>query len=392
MAVTSVHGGVLAAAAVLLVRTSSVHAQCVSNVDCLLLGSCEQGVCNCRQGFTGHECGQLDLAPAPPHLGYRNLTASTWGGLPVKVQGKWHMYVSMMVGDCPLGTFNNNSEVVHLVSSSPTDWKGPYRYADTVVGPFAHNAAPRVLADGSVAVWYIGYDGVVNTIACPKGVPPPNDVWPDWSGKQMAVARSPPGAPSGPWNVTWLFKKAKLPQDWWHWDCSSTNPSALVAADGTVQMLERLGFATAPSVDGPYAHASVALNLGNASVEDPFYWRSADGSHHLIAHSGVVCHEYTGGSNWCGVIASSADGANWRLATTAAYGPNVTLTNGTTLKLFARQRPQLLFDPTPAGAGVGGSKGQGEPTLLALVNGAELEEGTRSLMQGSSFTLIQPVD
>ena len=71
----------------------------------------------------------------------------------------------------------------------------------------------------------------------PKGVPPPNDVWPDWSGKQMAVARSPPGAPSGPWNVSWLFKKAELPQDWWHWDCSSTNPSALVAADGTVQML-----------------------------------------------------------------------------------------------------------------------------------------------------------
>jgi len=71
-------------------------AACASDMDCLLLGTCDGGVCRCRQGFRGPECGQLDLGPAPAHLGYRNATASTWGGLPVRVGGAWHMCVSML--------------------------------------------------------------------------------------------------------------------------------------------------------------------------------------------------------------------------------------------------------------------------------------------------------
>lgn len=125
--------------------------------------------------------------------------------------------------------------------------------------------------------------------------------------------------------------------------------------------------ATAPTVSGPYTRATAAIYLGNASVEDPFYWRGASGSHHLIAHSGTVCHEFKGGGNWCGVIGSSTDGVTWRLAKERAYGPNVTLTNGTTVQLFARQRPQLLFEPARAVVGA-------EPDVLALVNGAELVE------------------
>lgn len=46
------------------------------------------------------------------------------------------MYVSMIRGDCPLGTFNNNSEIAHLVSVG-NDWKGPYAFADMVVSAFA---------------------------------------------------------------------------------------------------------------------------------------------------------------------------------------------------------------------------------------------------------------
>jgi hypothetical protein len=405
---------------------------CQTDDDCLLLGSCDAGACKCRQGFTGPECGQLDLAAAPATLGYRNLSASTWGGLPLNVRGKWHMYVSMMAGDCPLGTFNNNSFIAHLAGDS---WGGPYQFVSTVTGPFAHNAAPRLLPDGSVAVWYIGYDGVVDPISCPKGVPPENFVWPDWTGKQIAMARSPPGKPDGPWTIQWLFDLPKLPQDWWHWDCGATNPSAVISADGSVQMLyrgtmcthcdgcphpknasERLGIATAPSVEGPYTRAATYLNLGNKnSVEDPYYWRGTSGSHHLIAHSGTVCKdEFPGGGNWCGVIASSSDGVSWRLARERAYGPNVTLENGTVLQLFARQRPQLLFDtPPPPGASGGASGGTSggasggasgsasggasggasEPRLLALVNGAELAEGGSGggLMARTSFTLIQPV-
>ena len=332
------------------------------------------------------------------------------------------MYVSMMANGCPLGTFNNNSEVAHLVSSG--DWRGPYSYSDTVVPSFAHNAAPHRLPDGSLGVWFIGYDGAVAPVQCPNGVPPKDDVWPDWTGKQMALVRSPSGDPEGPWTPPlWLFPKAPLPAGWSQWDCASTNPSAVVsAADGSVRMMyrgtecthcdgcghpagarENLGIATAPAVTGPYARAATFIDLHNASVEDPFYWRGASGSHHLIAHSSTVCSGSAGGRNWCGVIASSADGVTWRLARDAAYGPNVTLANGTTIELYARQRPQLLFAPTAAAPAPaprdGGSAAktsaavQAEPALVGLVNGAMLlSDGTGGLMQRlHSFTLLQPV-
>ena len=383
----------------------SVARACQTSEDCLLLGSCQAGVCRCRQGFTGPECGQLDLAPASTSLGYRNDTASTWGGLPISVGGRWHMYVSMIKGQCPLGTFNNNSFIAHLSSTAGADWQGPYEYAGTVVEAFAHNAAPRVLPDGSVAVWFIGYDGEIETIRCPGGKPPPNDVWPDWTGKQIAMAHAPAGHPGGPWKIEWLFKQPQLPNNWWQWDCSATNPSATVADDGSVRMMyrgtmcthcsgcpsqpgntsERLGIATAPTIKGPYTRPSTALNLGNQSIEDPYYWRGAEGTHHLIGHSGTACRHFSGGSNWCGVVASSSDGERWKLASAPAYGPNVTVANGTVLKLFARQRPQLLFDPS-------GSKGKTPRKLLAVVNGAQtLLGGTGGLMQRDSFTLIQPV-
>jgi hypothetical protein len=71
---TMPHGITFIAAIILMVSTSLA---CQTNEDCLLLGTCEQGQCQCRQGFTGPECGQIDLDPAPTHLGYRNRTASS---------------------------------------------------------------------------------------------------------------------------------------------------------------------------------------------------------------------------------------------------------------------------------------------------------------------------
>ena len=101
------------------------------------------------------------------------------------------------------------------------------------------------------------------------------------------------------------------------------------------------------------------------------------------------------------MIASSSDGLVWQLASAPAYGPNITLANGTVVQLFARQRPQLLFEygsaaaratePRRLGGDEGSTTTSAAPRLLAVVNGAELARGTTSLMQGASFTLIQPV-
>eukprot|EP00039_Didymoeca_costata_P003217 m.66116 g.66116 ORF g.66116 m.66116 type:complete len:400 (-) comp11783_c0_seq2:3682-4881(-) len=386
------------------VRTSL--GACQSDADCLWLGVCDMSSreCHCRQGFTGPECGQLDVAPAPNHLGYYNSSTSTWGGLPVFAKdGLWHMYVAMMVGECPLGTFNNNSAVAHLVSTT-SSFQGPYKYVNMVTPPFAHNPTSRVLPDGTIAIWYIAYDGDVKTISCPNGTPPQAPIWPNFNGKQIALAHSRSGDPNGPWIKTYLFSKTEVPQNWWHWDCDATNPAPLLLADGSVKMMyrgtmcthcdgcppkpgnasERLGIATAMSVDGPYHRPANAINLGmGVSVEDPYFWQGdSPGVYHLIAHSGTVCKAHRG-SSWCGVIASSSDnGTSWKLAKDAAYTPNVTLVNGTTVVLSARQRPQLIFDPDSSKI---------PKKLLALVNGAELS-GTGSFMQAKSFTLIQPVN
>ena len=102
------------------------------------------------------------------------------------------------------------------------------------------------------------------------------------------------------------------------------------------------------------------------------------------------------------MIASSPDGQAWRLAQDPAYGPTITLVNGSVIELFARQRPQLLFEKEAGNdvtvkhnkgrvGGGGGEDNDETKRLLAVVNGAELAQGTTSLMQGSSFTLIHPI-
>lgn len=56
---------------------------CSTAEDCSLLGRCNNGVCECKKGWTGRVCSKGDFAPLDVTLGYHNATQASWGGRPV---------------------------------------------------------------------------------------------------------------------------------------------------------------------------------------------------------------------------------------------------------------------------------------------------------------------
>ncbi len=53
-------------------------AACGTDEDCGLLGDCVAGNCVCDDGWVGPTCASLDLQPAPPNSGLRQLNSSNW--------------------------------------------------------------------------------------------------------------------------------------------------------------------------------------------------------------------------------------------------------------------------------------------------------------------------
>lgn len=110
-------------------------------------GSCE---CECVPEWTGDDCGQLNLLPAPPRGlgGFDEAGNSSWGGSIIQDpddSGLWHMFLSRMAGHCGLNSWKSNSELVRATATSPL---GPFVYAETVLPYFAHGPTVRKLPDG----------------------------------------------------------------------------------------------------------------------------------------------------------------------------------------------------------------------------------------------------
>lgn len=100
----------------------------------------------CDQGFTGANCGILDLMPTSPHSGFRNDTLSSWGGKVIKVGASYHMFASAMAGNCSLMDFKTNSMSVRATAATPG---GPFAFEEIVLPPF-HHSTTVVPADASV--------------------------------------------------------------------------------------------------------------------------------------------------------------------------------------------------------------------------------------------------
>ena len=138
---------------------------CVGPVDCQLNGNCASGRCACLAAWTGSDCSQLHLLPAPtqaafPPHGPAHTAVSTWGaGVVPSADGKlYHMFVSEMQRSCGLKSWTRNSAIRHAVSELGPE--GPYIPRDLVQpNPFAHNPKPVELADGTKLIYHIGCGG-----------------------------------------------------------------------------------------------------------------------------------------------------------------------------------------------------------------------------------------
>eukprot|EP00035_Acanthoeca_spectabilis_P018806 m.404081 g.404081 ORF g.404081 m.404081 type:complete len:269 (+) comp16790_c3_seq1:74-880(+) len=162
---------------------------CKTDFDCSLNGHCESsGVCSCRlpwkdstRGAVVEPCSVLDVQPHPndyiPAYGgglARKSTAwmeqnpSSWGGNMIfdRVDGKYHLYVSEMAGGKGLSSWHTASEIVHAVASDPLD---QFVKQDTVLKPWAHNAAPILSPNGTYLVFHIGTGNVHASVAGPNG-------------------------------------------------------------------------------------------------------------------------------------------------------------------------------------------------------------------------------
>eukprot|EP01045_Picozoa_sp_COSAG04_P015378 COSAG04_NODE_1211_length_7719_cov_2.630232_8_plen_437_part_00 len=71
--------------------------RCRSDEDCQLAGQCQRstGVCACDAAWTGVNCSQLALQPAPAQPAFKRATSSSWGGSVVQDRdGLFHMFAS----------------------------------------------------------------------------------------------------------------------------------------------------------------------------------------------------------------------------------------------------------------------------------------------------------
>jgi hypothetical protein len=121
--------------------------------------------CICDPGWTGKNCGQLDLLPAPPLASQvtalsattTNNTAanSTWGISvvgPDKV-GVYHGYMTEIANHCPLGDYSSASQIVHLTAPHPL---GPWTRKGVALAGFAHNPQAVMSPNGSILLFHIG--------------------------------------------------------------------------------------------------------------------------------------------------------------------------------------------------------------------------------------------
>lgn len=366
------------AAAAALLAAPAAAAGCATDDDCSLNGVCVQNGCVCDPGWVGTTCGALNITTVDAADGYDGLPqgVSSWGGaaLPGDGDGLWHLFYSKMEGGCTLSSWTTNSACWRATGPSAL---GPFTDADTVLGPWCHNAVPSRAPDGTWLVYHIGCGGVTpkncsseEGAAAEAGV----EAQADPCGGIGSVSILYADAPSGPWTPLGyvLLNGSSAPGAW---DQSVSNVAPHILPNGTVLLAYRgkdankrelLGVASAPHWRGPYTRALSGPIISQPG-EDPWPWVDARGHAHLLFH------DFTGFVG--GHAFARSWGGPWQYTGVPAYNLSVTWTNGTAGALSRRERPQLRRDPVT-----------GAP--LVLYTGAILKADASSM---ASFTMAAAV-
>ena len=352
-------------------------AGCTSALDCQLNGACVPGAagpaCVCDKGWTGADCGQLDLGPQRVAYGYGveggegGQPVSSWGGGPPvfeEASKKWHFMVSEMAAGCGMCTWDRMSQAVHTVGDSPV---GPFSRVATAIGPQTHNTLSTFSkVDGHHLIWSIGTGA--NPLSC--NPPPPSGCqggrtanctglrdpsgWPD---PRCPIEMHPPTVHyakslDGPWSsageVKFNTTGTPNPGPDASYCFGTSNPAPLHLDNGTVLLITRgkdgggtprhlyhnLWLWRADAWNGTYqwvrGHGDGgALDIGGSgaqkiATEDPVLWRGRRGFHLLLHSHPDLTHAW------------SVDGLSWNWNGTV-IGPPV-IGGGD------HERPRVLID------------------------------------------------
>eukprot|EP01064_Diplonema_japonicum_P026915 TRINITY_DN3852_c1_g2_i1.p1 TRINITY_DN3852_c1_g2~~TRINITY_DN3852_c1_g2_i1.p1 ORF type:complete len:381 (+),score=65.11 TRINITY_DN3852_c1_g2_i1:41-1144(+) len=307
---------------------------CVNDADCWMNGMCKGEVCQCTAGWTGENCTLLNLKPAPVVGAYGYApNVTSWGGLPTRIDGKWHIHVAEMINGCGLAAWKKNSRIVHAVSENMT---GPYTREDVAIRDWAHN--PQLAVDNHTGtptylLFHIG-DGTPNfPEECGEETPEPPV--PRKTSKILHTADSP----YGPWEP---FEG--LPH--------INNPSPFLFRNGTIVLTgTEWKIWRADSWKGPWKAKDIIWegNGGQGRWEDPFiFYEPVMRVWKMIAH---VWPNYSPDEPACDYnyslrvagFAYSLDGVTWVKSPIPPFTNSVPHTDGSVSQMSTRERPKLIF-------------------------------------------------
>jgi len=270
----------------------------------------------CSTEWTGDDCGTLNLLPAKSENGYRPSPSSSWGGKIVKGKDNtYHLYAAFMLGECAIGSWMNNSVIVHTVSENPI---GPYREISDVaiVKAFGHKPTVELVKTSSEEdIYLMAHIGCGNETVIPQQCDGnkalsnehPNAEFqseksdktcdnPYWTGLRTS------SSPEGPWtSVTPLdqpiFITNPNPEEHpWHKDSTSiTNPSMWSFPNGSILLAysvgcgdcvsggKHIGIAYADEWSGPYVDLTPKETIFPYQSEDPCIFVSPEtGTFHFL--------------------------------------------------------------------------------------------------------------
>ena len=318
------------------------------------------GNCTCDPGWTGADCGTLDVRPAVPGTGFAPTQTDAWGAAVLKDEatGLYHMWVSVIDGHCDIEYWARNSKVVHATSPSPA---GPYTAVEDAFPVMAHAVDVKrgpggnwvaFLTAGVTTSGQLGPSAYGTPCTCdPATQQPIGSCFSENSEAATVVCTAP--SPNGPWSdPIVLLDPTTLP------DGIDANFSAAVAEDGSLVGLWR----TYPG--GSQMHAVTATDYLDPTsyvwqddetplfpaphdgftpegVEDPFVWFDPTrGAWHAVLHDMTA----TGGNDFYDGLAHawSTDGQTWTWTGEAA-GSTAQFTDGSTT-YSARARPHLILE------------------------------------------------
>ena len=385
---------------------SSAHASECAN-RCSLNGVCDtqNSVCVCDEGWTGVDCGLLDLLAAPTDCSFHGESAcgadgtvtSSWGGSVLRLpsgkgDGKttFAMFAAEMTHHCTLAHWTTNSEVVLATSDTAT---GPFTEHFQIIKPWAHNPEAIHTADGEVAVFTLGngqagwgpeYDCDA-TPAPPKPKPYPkppqtftgNGV----SNRTFLIHHAPVSSYTKP--EAWQAYNATMMDlpDVFHFQ-GNWNPAPVALPDGRVRIMMHTGYSgffktsnnsvggwagetivEGPTWRGPFKVIS-AKDITNCThcEEDPFMWVDTRQNWHALYHrmfdNGTDCNGFpdwrpdgttpekpctSPEGMWSMGHSYSDDGLTWSPITRAA-NTTAFLVDGTSVTFQSRERPKLILD------------------------------------------------